>query len=139
RCHVPRTVAADGSNIWVDVGTVDADEATADFSASLPAAAGLSSRARLSWLGGTYLDTTGRDDIRGFRMYGPAAPGGPVDYTTVLATIPAYPGGWISDGFGQGGFGQGGFGRAATAYRWESGPLASGIWTLAVVPYDSAG
>lgn len=139
RCHVPHPAAPGGSNIWVDIGTVDPDEATVDFSASLPAATGLSTRAKLSWLGGTYLDPTGRDDVRGFRIYGPGAPGGPIDYTTVLATIHAYPGGWISDGFGLGGFGRGGFGRAATAYRWESGPLASGTWTFAVVPYDAAG
>ena len=139
RCRVPRPASPSGWNIWVDVGTVDPVEATIDFSASLPAATGLSTRARLSWLGGTYLDPTGHDDVRGFRIYGPGAPGGPVDYTTILSTIPAYPGGWISDGIGQGGFGQGGFGRAATAYQWESGPLTSGPWQFAVVPYDAAG
>lgn len=139
RCHVPRPAASAVGNLWIDVGTVGASEATADFSSSLPAAAGLSTRAKLSWLGGTYLDPTGGDDVRGFRIYGPDAPGGAVDYTTPLATIAAYPGGWISDGFGLGGFGQGGFGRAATTYVWESGPLASGSWTFAVVPYDAAG
>ncbi len=139
RCHVPRPVWPGGWNIWFDVGTVDPDEATVNFSTSLPAASGLSTRARFSWLGGTYLDPTGNDDVRGFQIYGSDSPGGAVDYTTILATIHAYPGGWISDGFGLGGFGQGGFGRAATSYQWESGPLASGAWTFAIVPYDLAG
>ncbi len=139
RCHVPRPFWPGGWNIWVDVGTVDPGEATVDFSPSLPTAAGLSTRAQLSWLGGTYLDPTGNNDVRGFRVYGSDVPGGTVDYTTILATIAAYPGGWISDGFGLGGFGQGGYGRAATAYQWESGPLAAGSWTFAVVPYDIAG
>jgi hypothetical protein len=139
RCHVPRPASPSGWNLWVDVGTVDPSEATVDFSSSLPTASGLSTRARLSWLGGTYLDPTGNDDIRGFRVYGSDTPGGMVDYTTILAAIAAYPGGWISDGFGLSGFGQGGYGRAATAYQWESGPLASGAWTFAVVPYDAAG
>jgi hypothetical protein len=139
RCYVPLPVPSSGWNIWIDVGTVDAAEATVDFSASLPTTTGLSTRAQLSWLGGTYLDPTGGDDVRGFRIFGSDSPGGAVDYTSALATIHAYPGGWISDGFGLGGFGQGGFGRAANAYQWESGPLASGRWTFAVVPYDTAG
>jgi hypothetical protein len=139
RCRVPRPVSPGGWNVWIDVGAVDPDEVSIDFSASLPAATGLSTRARLSWLGGTYLDPSGLDDIRGFRIYGSSAPGGAVDYATAQETIAAYPGGWISDGFGLGGFGQGGFGRAATVYRWESGPLASGVWQFAVVPYDAAG
>lgn len=139
RCRVPLPAAPSGRNLWIDVGTVAPDEATIDFSSSLPAATGLSTRAKLSWLGGTYLDPTGLDDVRGFFMYGSDAPGGAVDYAAPRATIPAYPGGWVSDGFGLGGFGQGGFGRAATAYGWASGPLASGDWTFAVVPYDAAG
>jgi hypothetical protein len=110
-----------------------------DFSSSLPLDAGMSTRASLSWLGGTYLDPSGLDDVQGFYIYGATAPGGPVDYTTPSATILAYPGGWISDGFGLGGFGQGGFGRSATSYSWESIPLGSGTWSFAVVPYDAAG
>ena len=87
----------------------------------------------MSWAGGTYLDPTGRDDVRGFRIYGSDAPGGPVDYATPLDTVAAYPGGWVSDGFGMGGFGSGGFGRAATTYQWQSDPLAPGVWQFAVV------
>ena len=45
----------------------------------------------------------------------------------------------ITDGFGMGGFGDGGFGRAASSYEWHSGPLASGTWEFAVVPFDRAG
>lgn len=139
RCHVPRPAWPAGWNVWVDVGTVDPAELTVDFSTSLPAASGLGTRVQLSWVGGTYLDPTGNDDVRGFRIYSSKVPSGTADYTTILATIAAYPGGWISDGFGLGGFGQGGFGRAATAYQWESAPLTSGSWTFAVVPYDAAG
>lgn len=139
RCHVPRPLGPSGRNVWVDVGTVAPSEATLDFSSQLPFATGSSTRASLTWVGGTYLDPTGHDDVRGFLIYGSDAPGGPVDYTTVIDTIPAYPGGWISDGFGLGGFGLGGFGRAATSYAWESDLLVSGVWQFAVVPYDGAG
>ncbi len=139
RCRVPRPAGPPGRNIWVDVGAVDSREATLDFSSGLPAPPGMTARASLSWTGGSYLDPTGRDDVRGFRIYGSAAPGGPVDYSTLADTVAAYPGGWVSDGFGMGGFGSGGFGRAATSYAWQSGPLAAGTWQFAVVPYDGAG
>jgi hypothetical protein len=139
QCTVPRPLVPSGWNVWVDVGTVDPDEAVLDFSNQLPAPIGLSTRARLAWDGGTYLDPTGSDDIRGFLICGSQVSGGAIDYTSALATIPAYPGGWISDGFGLGGFGAGGFGRSATSYQWESGPLSSGVWQFAVVPHDVAG
>jgi hypothetical protein len=62
-----------------------------------------------------------------------------VDLTVTVDTVIAYPGGWINDGFGKGGFGGGGFGRASTLYRWKGGPLGSGVWQFAVVPFDKAG
>jgi hypothetical protein len=139
RCLIPLPPGSSGRNVWVDVGTVAPDEAAIDFSSSLPAATSLTTRAMLTWKGGTYLDSTGLDDIRGFRIYGSPAPGASVDYTRVLTTVAAYPGGWISDGFGMGGFGDGGFGRAASTYQWQSTFLASGNWSFAVVPYDQAG
>jgi hypothetical protein len=139
RCHVTRPVTPGGGNIWVDVATVSPAEAALDFSINLPSPTGMSTRAQLTWNGGTYLDATGNDDVSGFLLYGSDAPGGPVDYTTAVATVSAYPGGWISDGFGLGGFGTGGFGRVATKYQWQSGPLASGVWQFAIVPYDAAG
>ena len=62
-----------------------------------------------------------------------------IDYATVLADITAYPGGIVTDGFGFGGFGALGFGQAASSYSFVSEPLASGIWSFAVVPFDNAG
>jgi hypothetical protein len=139
RCHVPIPSGEIGSNIWVELGSVDADEPTIDYSSSLVAPGGRSERAQLSWWGGTYLDPTGQDDIQGFQIFQSPSPGAAVDLTTVVDSVVAYPGGWINDGFGKGGFGGGGFGRAATLYEWESGPLNSGIWQFAVVPVDKAG
>ena len=46
-------------------------------------------------------------------IYGEASPGSGIDFTTILATIPAYSAGIITDGFGYGGYGQGGYGAAA--------------------------
>ncbi len=139
RCHVPTPVQAVGRNVWVEVGTVDAGEPTRDYSTSLVAPGNRTDRASLNWSGGTYLDPTGRDDIGAFQIYQSPAAGAPVDDTMAVATVVAYPGGWINDGFGKGGFGAAGFGRAATTYQWRSGPLTSGTWQFAVVPVDRAG
>ncbi len=139
RCHVPIPAGELGCNTWVEIGTVDPDEPTADYSSSLVAPGNRSERAVLSWSGGTYLDPTGQDDIQGFQIYQSPSPGAPVDLTTSVDSVVAYPGGWINDGFGKGGFGSGGFGRAATVYNWQSGPLASGLWQFAVLPFDKAG
>ncbi len=139
RCHVPIPAAGLGRNIWVEVGTVGVYEPTSDYSSSLVAPGGRTERAQLSWSGGTYLDPTGQDDIQGFRIYQSPTPGAAVDMTAAVDTVIAYPGGWINDGFGKGGFGGGGFGRAATLYSWQSGPLGSGVWQFAVVPFDKAG
>ena len=139
RCHVPTPVNAVGRNVWVEVGTVAANEPSQDYSGNLVAPRNRTERATLSWSGGTYLDSTGLDDIGAFQIYQSAAAGSPVDTTLAVATVVAYPGGWINDGFGKGGFGEAGFGRAATSYEWQSGPLASGTWQFAVVPIDLAG
>jgi hypothetical protein len=139
RCRVPIPAGDLGRNVWVEIGTVDVDEPTADYSSSLVAPGGRSERAVLFWSGGTYLDPSGRDDIQGFRIYQGPSPGTAVDLTTPVDSVAAYPGGWINDGFGKAGFGGGGFGRAATLYTWQSGPLASGAWQFAVLPFDRAG
>jgi hypothetical protein len=123
--------------VRIDIGTVGLGEQTTDFSSSLPAAP--LDRALLSWLGGSYLDPTGNNDVAGFRIYGEAAPGKGIDYTTSLAQVRAYPGGILTDGFGLGGYGQGGFGRSASAYVWMSPALRSGTWSFAVVSFDAAG
>lgn len=139
RCHVPLPAGGPGRNVWVEVGTVASGEPTTNYSSSLVAPGGRSERASLTWWGGTYLDPTGRDDIQGFRIFRGSSPGATVDLRTAGDTVPAYPGGWINDGFGKGGFGGGGFGRAATLYTWQSGTLASGTWRFAVLPFDKAG
>ena len=139
RCHVPIPAGNLGYNIWVEVGTVGANEPTLDYSTSLVAPGGRSERAQLSWSGGTYLDPTGQDDIQSYQIYQSPAPGAPIDMTLAVDTVAAYPGGWINDGFGKGGFGCGGFGRASTFYEWQSGSLTSGVWQFVVVPVDKAG
>ncbi len=139
RCHVPTPAHAAGRNVWVEVGTVDAGEPTRDYSASLIAPANRTERATLGWSGGTYLDTSGQDDIGAFQIYQSRAAGAPVNDAVAVDTVVAYPGGWINDGFGKGGFGLAGFGRAATTYQWSSGPLAAGVWHFAVVAVDQAG
>jgi hypothetical protein len=146
--YVARSLVWHGTSTWVaipmpssqvriDIGAVGPGEAATDFSALLPAAP--NDRARLSWLGGTYLDPTGNDDVSGFEVYGEVLPGSGIDFQNTLAEITAYPGGILTDGFGLGGYGQGGFGRSASAYSWTSQALQSGAWSFAVVPVDAAG
>ena len=139
RCRVSIPPGASGRNIWVEVATVAPSEASTDFSANLAGSGGENNRVRIAWLGGTYLDRTGRDDIQGFQIFRSPTAGSAVSLTQPIDTVAAYPGGWISDGFGLSGFGQGGFGRAATPYQWTSGPLSPGNWQFAVLPYDKAG
>ena len=123
----------------IHVGVVASGDEDRDFSASIPKPDGSGDRARLSWLGGTYLDPTGRDDVQGFRIFGSPGPDFPIDTQTPLTTLAAYPGGLIADGFGRGGFGQGGFGRSASWYSWTSERLTSGTWQFAVRSFDVAG
>jgi hypothetical protein len=131
--------------IRVDIGTVDPGEEQTSFASSLPTAP--ARRAELSWLGGTFEGV----DIAGFRVFGSdiaggfgigpfgEGPYGEIDLSIVLADITAYPSGITTDGFGFGGFGLGGFGEAAGTYTWTSDALTRGIWSYAVIPYDSAG
>lgn len=122
-----------GRNTAISVGTVGSSEAETDFSADLPALTQPSKL--LSWEGGTFLGS----DISGFRIYGSASAGGAVDYTKILSTIPAYPAGVKTDGYGLGGYGHGGYGRSASVYSWRTPTLGNGTWTFAVVAYDKAG
>ncbi len=134
RCRLPYP----GKTIQVDVGTVaDLSERHVDYSGSLPSAP--SNRATIAWRGGTYLDPSGAGDVKGFRIHASATAGGAVDYTTILATVPAYTGDVVTDGFGSGGYGSGGFGMAASDYSWVSPVLGPGTWTFAIVPFDAAG
>jgi hypothetical protein len=130
-------ITAPDGRIRVDIGTVGPGEETTDFSSSLPAAP--LDKALLQWLGGTYEDATGGDDIQGFRVYGESTPGGGINYSSPLADVTAYPNGLLTDGFGLGGFGQGGLGRSAGLYSWESSPLGNGLWHYSVRPYDRSG
>jgi hypothetical protein len=118
--------------VRIDIGAVGPGEQDTDFSASLPSSP--ARRVQIAWQAGL----SGTDQA-GFRIYGADEPGGPVDTSTILADITAYPSGIDTGGFGVGGFGSGGFGQVAGQYSWTSAPLASGTWTFAVVPYDAAG
>lgn len=125
------------ANVRIDVGAVDAARYRTDYSSSLPSTP--PDRAVLSWLGGTYLDASGNDDIAGFRVYGEATPGDGIDYTRALSDIPAYTDGIITDGWGLGGWGTGGWGRAASTYTWTSKPLTSGTRVFGIRSYDASG
>ena len=146
--YVGRVLAWHGTSRWVaipmpssrvriDIGAVGPGEETVDFSAVLPASP--SDRAQLSWLGGSYLDATGNDDVAGFRVHGEPVPGGRHRLDQGAGRGRAYPGGIATDGYGLGGYGQGGYGRAASSYRWTSPSLSAGIWSFAVVSVDAAG
>ena len=100
-CSIPLPTAISR----IDIGTVGSAESQADFAAELPPTP--ARQATLSWLGGTYQGA----DIAGFHIYGEYTPGGGIDDTTILATVPTYVAAIITDGFGYGGFGQGGFGH----------------------------
>jgi hypothetical protein len=117
----------------IDIGTVASADVQANLVSELPATP--SRQATLSWLGGTFQGA----DIGGFHIYGELTPGSGIDYTTIVATIPAYIAGIITDGFGYGGFGQGGFGQSAGSYSWTSQPLSGGTWNWSVTSYDTAG
>jgi hypothetical protein len=115
------------------VGTVATGDERTAFTDALPAIP--LDKATLAWKGGTFESP----DIAGFYVYGSDVADGPVDYTSQLADITAYPGGIVTDGYGLGEYGFGGWGESDSNYSWESGVLENGVWTFAVVPYDSAG
>ncbi len=121
------------SRTWIDVGVVGSGESLTDFSGSLDSAP--TTRATLTWKGGTYLDPT----ITSFQIFGSLAPGQPVSMTRLLATVPAYDAGIVTDGYGLGGYGEGGFGQSASTYTWTSEPLSPGVWSFAVQSVDQSG
>ncbi len=128
-CSIPLP----GAVARIDIGAIGPDEAQTNFGSSLSAAP--AREVTLSWLGGTYQAA----DLVGFHIYGEPAPSAGIDYTTILASVPAYVAGIITDGFGYGGFGQGGYGAAAGSYTWTSLPLSGGTWHWAVTPFDISG
>lgn len=119
----------------IDVGTVLPSEASLDLSASLPAPPGGGNRVQVAWQGGAFESP----NLAGFYVYMSAVAGGPIVYTAPVATIPAYTGSVTTDGWGMGTFGSGGFGSAAGNYSWTSGIVRAGVWSVAVVPFDTAG
>lgn len=121
--------------VRIEVGAVLSSEQHLDLSSQLPGVPGGGSRVAVEWLGGTFLDP----DIESFHVYAGDAPGGAVDYSAPVATVTAYPGGIILDGFGLGPFGGGGFGLSASYYGWQSDPVLSGTWHVAVAPVDAWG
>lgn len=132
QCSVPWRQSA-----RIMIGAVGSGEESTNFADSI---SGVSQdHAVLRWLGGTYLDQNGNDDIAGFHVYGESTPGGGVDYSSALATIAAYDNGIITDGWGEGGWGEGGWGQASSSYEWRSNKLTNGIWTFAVASFDKAG
>jgi hypothetical protein len=128
-CSIPLPTAISR----IDIGTVGPTDGQTNFQTELPSAA--ARQVTLSWLGGTCQGL----DIAGFHIYRERTPGGGIDYTTILATVPAYVAGIITDGFGYGGFGQGGFGQSAGSYSWTSQPLSGGTWSWGIKPFDTAG
>lgn len=108
-------------NVRFEIGAVLASEKDLDFSASIAPAP--LDRATLSWTGGPALGS----DLAGFHVYGASQPGGAVDYSRPLATIPAYAGGAPVDGISE------------SNYAWTSEPLLSGSWTFAVKSFDVNG
>lgn len=118
------------------VGEVGPGEDSTDFSGSLPLLPGTGNRADLQWDGGYF---EGKD-LDGFRVYGSTAPGGAVDQTIVLNDQPIALPGLFATGYGTSPYGQGGYGSGGQGhYFWRSDPLANGVWTFSVIPYDTAG
>jgi len=128
--HVP---LPQGRNVQIAVGAVGDDEGEADFSGSLDP---LSPTVKtLRWEGGTFLAS----DIAGFNVYRADSAGGAVNYGRIFRTIPAYPGGIVTDGYGMGGYGRGGYGRSANDYQCETPDLSNGSWAFGVKPVDQVG
>lgn len=125
------TIAAPAGTVEVRIGSVTSGEQHTDFSSSFVT---LANKATLSWSGGAFEGS----NLMGFHVYGSSVPGGPVDYTRLLATIVAFEQGDTSEGYSLGGYSGGGYGDA-NPFTWTSGPLDGGTWTFAVVPYSEAG
>jgi hypothetical protein len=119
--------------VQIEVGTVGPGEQATDFSASLPVVP--KNYVELQWEGGTFESPT----LAGFYVYQSPVADAPVNYSSFVGNVPAYPGGIILDGFGLGLFGDGGFGEAGSYYNWLSQALYSGVWTWGVRAYDEAG
>jgi len=128
-------VPAGSTNHTVDVGVVDAGETRTDFGPTLSSPAWGASFPRLTWEAGLHLGL----GLDRFLIYRSLVAGGAVSYSAPIATVPAFPGGVVTDGYGMGGYGSGGYGHVSGSYVWVGAPLASGVWTFAVAACDVAG
>ncbi len=137
-CFLPVPSGSLARNTWVEVGAVPPSEAFKDYASSLTAGALGGDCVNLSWLGGTYLDSSSSDSVAGYKIFGSLGHDASV-LSTNLGDVSAYPGSWISDGFGMGFFGQGGFGKSPTLYSWVSNPLSAGVWSFVVTSYNLVG
>ena len=115
-----------------NIGTVLPGEQDTDFSSTFN---GSNLFVKLEWQGGMFESP----NLSGFYVYQSPTAGAAINYTTPVATIPAYSQGVVTDGYGQGGYGQGGYGSSANTYSWTSTALAGGLWNFAVAPFDTAG
>jgi len=125
------------SMLLVEVVAVDAADRWTDFGGELAGfGAPCSTRARLTWQAGLYLDS----GLESFNVFADGRTG-TVDYTAPLneAPIPAAEGGQAPWGFGCGAFGVGGYGLSAARYEWTTDGLEQGTWRLAVMAIDGAG
>ena len=136
-CTLTQSPSKIPRNTWIEIGTVSPSEGFTDFSSLLASNSSFGDRAKLSWSGGTYLDQNNTDQVVGFKIFGEREED-LLGTNPPLADISAYPGSWISDGYGVGGYGEGGYGRSATTYSWTSEALPLGQWFFAIAPYDSS-
>lgn len=109
-----------GDTVAIDVGAVGPGESGTVFAASLPVSP--RGRVRLAWTGD---DADGL--VRSYRIHRGATPGAAVDYARPVATVPAYGASRVAAG------------DSPPAYSWTSPRLATGAWSLGIVPVDSAG
>jgi hypothetical protein len=116
----------------IDIGSVGPGEGATDFSSFLILP---DNRVTLTWTGGTFLSP----NIAGFHVYMSDASMGTVDYSKLIATVPAYAGGIITDGFGNGTYGGGSYGYASASYTWTSGTVNTGTWSFGIKPVDVYG
>ena len=137
-CVLPMLSSERPRNTRVDIGSISPEDAFTDYASILNRWVIGGDRARLAWVGGTFLDTSCSDNIAGYKVLGGLE--STSDATRAeLGNISAYPGSWISDGYGLGYYGQGGFGKSATLYSWVSEPLSPGTWSFVIFGYNLAG
>lgn len=114
-CRVP----VPSGPLRIAIGMVNPGEEHTAWTSLLPAAP--QRRVTLAWQSGSFQAI----DLAGFYVYSSSSAGGSINYTTPVATLAAYPGGFNTGSTGQ--------------YSWTSGALDAGTWQFAVVPFDTAG